>query len=123
MEQRNIVYRSFNAVYVRIERSYAGLIGRMAAHSGIMVVVALAIIAVSLFGFTRVATGFIPIEDQGYLLASVQLPDGASLARTQKVLEQVTEIAKKTPGVERVISIAGLSVLDNSSPLANGGVA
>jgi HAE1 family hydrophobic/amphiphilic exporter-1 len=123
MDQRNVVYRGFNAVYVRIERAYARLIGRMAAHSGVMAMVALAIIAVSLFGFTRVATGFIPIEDQGYLLASVQLPDGASLARTQKVLEQVTEIAKKTPGVERVISIAGLSVLDNSSPLANGGVA
>jgi HAE1 family hydrophobic/amphiphilic exporter-1 len=123
MEQRNIVYRGFNAVYVRIERSYAGLIGRMAAHSNVMVLVALAIIGVSLFGFTRVATGFIPTEDQGYLLASVQLPDGASLTRTKKVLEQVTEIAKKTPGVERVITIAGLSVLDNSAPLANGGVA
>ena len=44
-------------------------------------------------------TGFLPIEDQGYLLASVQLPDGASLERTQKVLDQVTEIARKTPGV------------------------
>src|SRR4029078_13398820 len=85
--------------------------------------VALAIIGVSLFGFTRVATGFIPTEDQGYLLASVQLPDGASLTRSKKVLEQVTEIAKKTRGVERVITIAGLSVLDNSAPLANGGVA
>src|SRR4029077_8157480 len=58
-----------------------------------------------------------------YLLASVQLPDGASLARTQKTLEKVTEIALKTPGVRHVISIAGLSALDNSAPLANAGVA
>jgi HAE1 family hydrophobic/amphiphilic exporter-1 len=53
----------------------------------------------------------------------VQLPDGASLARTQKTLEKVTEIALKTPGVRHVISIAGLSALDNSAPLANAGVA
>jgi hydrophobic/amphiphilic exporter-1 (mainly G- bacteria), HAE1 family len=122
-EQRNVFYRSFNAVYGRLEAGYAGLIGRMAARSGAMVIVALAITGVSLYGFTRIATGFLPVEDQGYLLASVQLPDGASLARTQKVLDRVTEIARKTPGVEEVISIAGVSVLDNSSSLANAGVA
>ena len=122
-EQRNFVYRSFNAAYARIERAYARLIARMADRSGLMVVVALAIIAVSTYGFTRIPTGFLPIEDQGYLLASVQLPDGASLARTQKVLEKVTEIARKTPGVRQVVTIAGISVLDNSAPLANAGVA
>ena len=68
-------------------------------------------------------TGFIPIEDQGYLLVAVQLPDGAALDRTQRVLDQVSEIAGKTPGVEQVISIAGISALDNSSSLANAGVA
>ena len=68
-------------------------------------------------------TGFIPIEDQGYLLVAVQLPDGAALDRTQQVLDQVSEIAGKTPGVEQVISIAGISALDSSSSLANAGVA
>ena len=68
-------------------------------------------------------TGFIPIEDQGYLLVAAQLPDGASLDRTQRVLDRVSEIAGKTPGVEQVISIAGISALDNSSSLANAGVA
>ncbi len=68
-------------------------------------------------------TGFIPIEDQGYLLVAVQLPDGAALDRTQRVLDQVSEMAGKTPGVEQVISIAGISALDNSSSLANAGVA
>ena len=68
-------------------------------------------------------TGFIPIEDQGYLLVAVQLPDGASLDRTQNVMKQVSDIAGKTPGVDQVISIAGISALDNSSSLANAGVA
>ena len=66
------------------------------------------------YGLSRVPTGFIPIEDQGYLLVAVQLPDGASLERTQHVLDQVSEIAGKTPGVDQVISIAGISALDNS---------
>jgi HAE1 family hydrophobic/amphiphilic exporter-1 len=88
-----------------------------------MVVVALAIIGVSFVGFARLPTGFLPVEDQGYLIAMAQLPDGASLERTQKVLDRVQAIASKTPGVSQVITIAGVSALDNNVTLANGGVA
>ena len=73
--------------------------------------------------FTRIPTAFLPIEDQGYLIAAVQLPDGASLERTQKALERVQQIARKTPGVEQVVTIAGISVLDGSSSLSSAGVA
>ncbi len=123
LAQRNAFYRGFNALYDRAEHGYTGLITRMAAHAGIVVVIGLAIIAAAGYGFTRIATGFLPIEDQGYLLVSVQLPDGAALERTQRVLDQVTTIARKTPGVAKVVTIAGISVLDNSSTLANAGVA
>ena len=122
-EQRNFFYRGFNKAYGRLEGGYVRLIGRMAAHSGLMVLAALAVIGLAIFGFSRIATGFLPIEDQGYLLASVQLPDGASLGRTQKALERVRDIASKTPGVKQVVTIAGISVLDNSASLANAGVA
>ena len=122
-EQRNWFYRGFNSVYDRLERGYAGLIGRMVAHSGLSVMSALIVIGVAGYGLSRVPTGFIPIEDQGYLLAAVQLPDGAALDRTQRVLDSVSEMAGKTPGVEEVISIAGISALDSSSSLANAGVA
>src|SRR6187399_1595689 len=83
LERRNAFYRGFNAVYGRLERGYAGLIGRMVKRSGLMAIIALAIIAVAIWGLARVPTGFLPIEDQGYLIAIVQLPDGASLVRTQ----------------------------------------
>jgi HAE1 family hydrophobic/amphiphilic exporter-1 len=122
LDQRNAFYRSFNAAYGRVENGYARLVGRMAERSGAMVAIALVIIALAGYGFTRIATGFLPIEDQGYLLASVQLPDGASLDRTQKVLDRVTAIVRKTPGVSEVVTIAGVSALDNSAPLANAGV-
>ena len=122
-QQRNWFYRGFNAVYDRLERRYAALIDGMVSHSNVSVVIALILIGVGGYGLSRVPTGFIPIEDQGYLLAAVQLPDGASLDRTQRVLDSVSEISGKTPGVAQVISIAGISALDNSSSLANAGVA
>jgi hydrophobic/amphiphilic exporter-1 (mainly G- bacteria), HAE1 family len=122
-DQRNAFYRGFNALYARLERSYATLIAAMAARSVIMVAIALAIIILAGYGLSHVATGFLPIEDQGYLLASVQLPDGASLGRTQKVLDEVARIARRTPGVQQVVTIAGVSALDNNATLANGGVA
>jgi HAE1 family hydrophobic/amphiphilic exporter-1 len=65
---------------------YSRLIGRLVAHSNISVICALILIASAGYGLSRVPTGFIPIEDQGYLLVAVQLPDGAALERTQRVL-------------------------------------
>jgi HAE1 family hydrophobic/amphiphilic exporter-1 len=123
LEQRNWFYRGFNAVYGRLERGYGRLIGHLVAHSGLSVIAALILIAIGFYGLSRVPTGFLPIEDQGYLIAAVQLPDGASLDRTQKVLDQVSDIARKTPGVEQVVTIGGISALDNSASLANAGVA
>jgi hydrophobic/amphiphilic exporter-1 (mainly G- bacteria), HAE1 family len=122
-EQRNFFYRGFNAVYGRFENVYARLIGRMVERSGLMCVIALIIIAAAGYGLSRVPTGFLPIEDQGYVLAIAQLPDGASLQRTKRVLDQVSEIAGKIPAVDNVVAISGVSALDNNSTLANAGVA
>jgi len=123
MEQRNFFYRGFNAVYDRLERAYAGLMRRLVGFAGLMVAVAFVLTGVTLYEFSRVPTGFIPIEDQGYMLATVQLPDGASLPRTQAVLDDVAARASKTAGVDKVITIAGVSPLDNNASLANAGVA
>jgi len=95
----------------------------MVARSGLMCIGALIVIGVAGYGLTRVATGFLPIEDQGYVLVTAQLPDGASLVRTKRVLDQVGEIAGKNPAVANVIAISGVSALDNNSTLANAGVA
>ncbi|WP_316214480.1 MULTISPECIES: multidrug efflux RND transporter permease subunit [unclassified Bradyrhizobium] len=122
-EQRNVFYRAFNNVYARLERRYESLIGWLVAHSNMSVIAALLLIAIGGYGLSRVPTGFLPIEDQGYLIVAVQLPDGAALDRTQKALEKVSEIAGQTPGVAQVTTIAGISALDNSASLANAGVA
>jgi HAE1 family hydrophobic/amphiphilic exporter-1 len=122
-EQRNFFYRGFNAGYNRVEAAYGRLMGHLVAHSNLSVIFALILIGIAGYGLSRVPTGFIPIEDQGYLLVAVQLPDGAALDRTQGVLKRVSDIASQTPGVDQVISIAGISALDSSSSLANAGVA
>src|SRR6185369_12615608 len=121
--QRNWFYRGFNNLYERLERRYAALIGHLVAHSNLSVIAALILITAGGYGLSRVPTGFLPIEDQGFLIGAVQLPDGASIERTQKVLDRVADIAGQTPGVQQVITIAGISALDNSASLANAGVA
>ncbi|MFO1028286.1 MAG: multidrug efflux RND transporter permease subunit [Acetobacteraceae bacterium] len=122
-EKRNFFYRGFNNIYDPMERGYVAFIGRMVKHSGVMVVLALCLSAVGFYGLTRIPTGFIPIDDQGYVMAAVQLPEGASLGRTSNALEQVRTVAEKVPGVQQVIALAGMSVLDNSADLANAGTA
>ncbi len=122
LDQRNFFYRGFNAVYQRIENAYAALIGRMVRRSGLMVLIAIALAGVGLWGIARLPTAFIPTDDQGYAMIAVRLPEGASLGRTTAALEQATEIAKATPGVKNVIAISGQSVLDNSASLSSAGV-
>jgi HAE1 family hydrophobic/amphiphilic exporter-1 len=84
----------------------------------------LALIAIALWGLTRVPTGFLPEEDQGYLMVAVQMPDGASLERAEKVLDSVAKIGRQTPGVDRAIAIGigGPSPLDGDVSLANAGI-
>ncbi len=121
--QRNIFYRGFDAGYLWLERVYTGFMARLVRHAGIMSLVGLAIIVATVYGFARIPTGFIPYEDQGYMLATVQLPDGASLVRTQKALDHVSALARKTPGVKEVVTIAGVSPLDGNASLSSNGVA
>jgi len=121
-EKRNFFYRGFNHVYDKAEHSYVGLIGRMVRRSGLMVLIGLILAAVGIWGIARLPTAFIPNEDQGYLLIVAQLPDGAALGRTTDALDRATKIAQDTPGVDQVIAISGMSVLDNYADLPHMGV-
>src|SRR5271166_3329157 len=65
--------------------------------------------------FQSTPRGFIPAQDMGYMLVNIQLPDSASLERTQRVIRQINEIALRTPGVTATIGIGGQSLLLNAS--------
>jgi len=121
--RRNLLSRGFNAAFGATERAYAGLVGAMTRRSVAMVVLAFLLIGVAVWGLIRVPTGFLPDEDQGYLIVSALLPDGASKERTDAAMEQISKLAKGVPGVEHVVTVTGVSILDNMSHLANAGVA
>jgi HAE1 family hydrophobic/amphiphilic exporter-1 len=123
LERRNLLYRGFNAAFGATERGYVRLVGAMTRRSTAMVLLALVLVVVAILGLARVPTAFLPDEDQGYLIVSAQLPDGAAKERTDAVMQQIAAIAKKVPGVENVITVSGISILDNFASLANAGVA
>ncbi len=122
-EKRNIFFRGFNKVYNKLEDGYAWHRRRTwstapASWSSSRSIAA----GIGGWGVARLPTAFIPNEDQGYLMIGVQLPDGASLERTGATLHQAAEIAMAAPGVENVVALGGMSVLDSNSPLANAAV-
>jgi hydrophobe/amphiphile efflux-1 (HAE1) family protein len=77
---------------------------------------ALLVFAGAIVGLSRITpTGFLPEEDQGAFFIAVQLPDGASVARTSELTKQVEALLKKNPAVEHVLSVIGFSLLDGAS--------
>jgi len=122
--RKNIFFRGFNSIYDRVEGVYLRVIRAMVQRSRRMVLVALALVALAGWGLTKIPTGFIPAEDQGYLMVAVQAPDAASLARTEKMMDEIARIGLQTPGVERAIAIGtgGPSPLDGDVSLANAGI-
>jgi multidrug efflux pump len=108
--------RAFDATtngYVRVSRSLA--------RRGLIVVVLLAALTAGA-GFTgmKLPTGFVPDEDQGYFYVNVQLPDAASLQRTDEVAKKVEAILGSTDGVESYATIAGFSLISRVSASYNG---
>ena len=120
--QKNIVFRAFDKIYAPIETNYVQFIDRLVHRSGFVCLIGVALIACAIIGLSRVPTDFIPIEDQGYLILNVQLPDGASLSRTEAVLDSLRKQVEVIGGVADVIAIDGISILDNNASLSNAGV-
>ncbi len=121
--QRNRFYRDVNAAHDALERRYLGLVTRMVDHPRLLGGLALLLMCVAALGLSRLPAGFLPAEDQGYVMVAAELAEGASLGQTQRVLAQITEAVRKVPGVERVVAIAGISAPDNNASAANAGVA
>ncbi|HRJ71363.1 MAG TPA: efflux RND transporter permease subunit, partial [Terrimicrobiaceae bacterium] len=123
-KRKNAFFRGFNALYEPLERWYTGVIDRMVHHSGKMTLVAAVLVALSLIGLVRTPTGFLPTEDQGYIMIAVQLPDGAALGRSRSAMQALADVIRKVPGVEDTIVIggSGSSPIDSSSSLFNSGV-
>jgi multidrug efflux pump subunit AcrB len=98
-----------------VRDGYAGIVRRL-LRLAVLSLVAVLVFAGGIFGVSRLTpTGFLPEEDQGAFFIAVQLPDGASVARTSEVTKQVEALLKKAPAVDHVLSIIGFSLLDGAS--------
>jgi hydrophobic/amphiphilic exporter-1 (mainly G- bacteria), HAE1 family len=97
----------FSSLTVRYNKNVEFLVKKVT----IVIIFFIAIISLSIYLFEIVPRGFIPSEDQGYFFVNVQLPEGAALPRTDKIVKELAEMLEKTNGVDFVISVAGFSVL------------
>ncbi len=102
-------FRLFNRTFDFTSNVYARVVGSLVKKSGFAIVVYVLLLVCTGLSFNLVPTGFIPDQDQGYIIVAINLPDGASLARTDKVTRKVAEIGGKIDGVAHSVGIAGLS--------------
>ena len=100
----------FNAAFEWLSSSYGRMTSRFIRATSIILVVYVGLIGLTGFQMSRMSTGFIPDQDIGYLAIVVMLPPGSSLARTDKVVREVNDIALKTPGVAHSSATAGFDV-------------
>ncbi len=119
---KNVFYRTFDKVFYSIENRYLGFIDKLVHQNKAVCLLGVFLIVLAIFGISQIPTGFIPLEDQGYFMLNVQLPDGASLGRTEALLDDLSKQVSKVGGVENIIAIDGISLLDNNANLANAGV-
>ena len=115
-EHKARFFRGFDRAFGALQRAYEGAVRallprRAAVLAGFAVLALLTAVA-----FRAVPTGFMPDEDQGYFVTSVQLPDGASLERTERVSDRVERILLATPGVEDTVVIGGFDLLSGTNP-------
>jgi HAE1 family hydrophobic/amphiphilic exporter-1 len=123
LAQRNFVFRGFERGFSALERGYTRLLGLVLRARYVVGFLALCLVVFAMYGLTRVPTAFLPLEDEGYFLVAVQLPGGASLARTDATLAEVSKRVRTLPGVDNVVTVSGVAVLDNNASLANDGLA
>jgi multidrug efflux pump len=108
-------FRGFNRAFGAATTGYSRIVSRLLRLATVVLIIYLGLLFLTGLGFQVVPGGFIPTQDQGYLIILAQLPDGASLQRTEAVLEQVSSIAQKVPGVEHTVEIGGFSGLDGTT--------
>jgi multidrug efflux pump len=110
-------FRLFNWVFGTGTAGYGWLVGKLLRGSVLVLLVYGGLLVLTWWVFHRAPTGFVPQQDQGRIICNIQLPDSASLQRTQQAVAQIEAIARQTRGVAHTITISGLSfVLQANSP-------
>ena len=113
-------FRPFNRAFEKASHGYVGAVRRVIRGSGIALFIYAGLMGLTYLGFATTPTGFVPPQDKQYLVAFAQLPDAASLDRTEDVIKRMSDIALKQPGVEAAIAFPGLSINGFTNSPNNG---
>lgn len=108
-------FRLFNSVFSAGTSLYVGLVARLLKFSVVVMIIYLGLLGVTYWQFDRAPSGFVPQQDKGYILLNVQLPDSSSVERTERIMNRIEELARKTPGVAHTVGISGQSLLLNAT--------
>jgi multidrug efflux pump len=116
------LFRGFNWAFERGTKLYGVAVGWLIRLTLIVLLVYLGLLVLTSLGFRTVPGGFIPQQDQGYLVVNLELPEGASLERSEKMMAEVAKICRETEGVSHTVEISGYSIFANSNIPNNGGI-
>src|SRR5688500_12142430 len=109
-EKKNRFFRVFNRYFGAATDGYSRSVGRVLSRKALMLAMYVVLLAVTGVLFKAVPSGFVPQQDKQYLIGFAQLPDGATLDRTEDVMRRMGEIMKKQPGVQSAVGFPGLSI-------------
>ncbi|MGA2796920.1 MAG: efflux RND transporter permease subunit [Thermoguttaceae bacterium] len=115
-------FQGFNRVFDVATKLYGRVVGGLLRVSAIVLLIYAGLLGLTYAGFNTVPLGFIPDQDKGYLVCNAQLPDGASLQRTEAAMLKIDEIARKTPGIAHTIRVPGYSILTSVNLTNVGGM-
>jgi HAE1 family hydrophobic/amphiphilic exporter-1 len=108
-------FRGFNAGFAATTNKYQKSVGYLIRHKWIAITALLLITAITTYMIKNAPTGFIPTEDQGFIVYSVNLPPGASLDRTQKVMDRVDSLLSEVPAIDKRGAVTGLNFVANAN--------
>jgi multidrug efflux pump len=114
-------FRGFNRVFRRSSDGYGTGVTRVLGHKAAAMAIYVALIGAAAFAIHAVPRGFVPTQDKQYLVGFAQLPDGATLDRTEQVIRAMSDVALKQPGVEAAVAFPGIS-LNGFTNSASAGV-
>jgi multidrug efflux pump len=115
-------FQGFNRVFDVATKFYGRIVGGLLRVSAIVLLLYAGLLGLTYAGFSTVPLGFIPDQDKGYLVCNAQLPDGASLQRTEAAMMKIDDIVRKTPGVAHSIRVPGYSILTGTNITNVGGM-
>ena len=114
-EKKNFFFRGFDKFFAKTENGYMKVAKMFTRRSAIMLVLALGLTGLTGWQFSSLPAGFLPTEDQGYVMVHVQLPNAASQERTNEVLDQIDGILKEAKGVADWVILGGFSLIDSTN--------